>query len=268
MDRKHIVTIAAIIIIASGASTAYIMTEQGTDTTIVNDMNIVDVIQGSNNVSRLEDLEQGSSSVKVPAVDNYGTGVVTFVKVSALKGSGKTLVDIDQLIYWGDTQYSIQVSKFVAEYYTGYNLSKTDVMYSIETNANLIEGPSAGAALTIATISALYDQPVKDNVMITGTISPDGTIGSVGGVLEKAIAAKDVGATLFLVPFGQSEQNYFERTIACEPIGPIKYCTTQYIPISTNIGEDVGIEVIEVLSIEEALPYFIDLSDDKTQNTE
>jgi len=262
MDRKHIVTIAAIIIISSGASTAYIMTEQGTETTIVNDMNVVDVIQGTSDLNSMADLEQGSSSVKVPAVDNSGTGVVTFVKVSALKGSGKTLVDIDQLIYWADTQYSIQVSKFVAEYATGYNLSNTDVMYSIETNANLIEGPSAGAALTVATISALYDQPVKEDVMITGTISPDGTIGQVGGVLEKAIAAKDVGATLFLVPPGQSQENYYERVTVCEPIGPIRYCTTQYIPVSANIGDEVGIEVIEVAAIQEALPHFIDFSDD------
>ena len=64
-------------------------------------------------------------------------------------------------------------------------------------------GPSAGAALTIATIAALKHDSIRSDVVITGTINADGTIGQIGGVLEKAQAAKDIGAKLFLVPVGQ-----------------------------------------------------------------
>jgi len=37
-------------------------------------------------------------------------------------------------------------------------------------------------------------------VVGTGTIAPDGTIGAVGGAAEKALAAEQDGAQLFLVP--------------------------------------------------------------------
>ncbi len=41
---------------------------------------------------------------------------------------------------------------------------------------------------------------VNPKVMMTGMINPDGTIGPVGGILEKASAAASVGAKLFLIP--------------------------------------------------------------------
>ncbi len=194
--------------------------------------------------------------LKIPAVDSEGNGVVTKLKVEAKPGEGRTLVNIDQLLFWIDTQHSIRLAKKVAENVTGIDLSNIDLFYAIETNASVIEGPSAGAAITIATIALIENKTINESVMITGTINSDGSIGPVGEVAAKAKAAKDVGATLFLVPLGQAVQTYYEPKQVCQKFGFITYCTVEYKPRKVNVGEEVGIEVKEVSNIREALSYF------------
>lgn len=200
----------------------------------------------------------GSAAIKVPAVDEEGKGIVTWLTVDVVPGKGRTLTDINQLLFWVDTQYSIQTAKTVAENYTNKDLSKVDIIYAIETDADVVEGPSAGAALTVATVAALLNKTVDQNVMITGSIRPDGSIGAVGGIIEKAKAAKDVGATLFLVPEGQSGQVYYKQERKCEQIGPVTYCTTNYIPVETDVEKEVGIDIEEVSTINDALKYFLE----------
>jgi PDZ domain-containing protein len=43
-------------------------------------------------------------------------------------------------------------------------------------------------------------------VAVTGTISLDGSVGNVGGVAQKAAAARDQGVELFIVPEESLEQ--------------------------------------------------------------
>ena len=199
----------------------------------------------------------GESKIKVPAVDEEGRGVVTWLSVDVEPGEGRTLADINQLLFWVDTQHSIQIAKAVAANHTKINITNLDIVYAINTEATLVEGPSAGAALTMATVAALYNETLDPDVMITGTINLDGTIGPVGGVFEKATAAKEVGATTFLVPKGQSIQITYEQERSCERVGPFTYCRTNYVPERVDIEDRVGIEIIEVSSVAEALKYFL-----------
>jgi uncharacterized protein len=194
--------------------------------------------------------------INLVAVDQSGSGVTTPLIVEAKPGNGKALTNVDKLLFWVDTQYSIQLAKAVAENVTKINASNYDLIYSIETNATIIGGPSAGAALTIATIAALKNENVRNDVMITGTINEDGTIGEVGGVLEKAKAAKDVGAKLFLVPKGQGEQTFLKPEENCIKKAGFIFCETTYKPITVNIGKDANISVIEVENVTEAYKYF------------
>jgi uncharacterized protein len=197
-----------------------------------------------------------SVSLKVPAVDDDGKGVSTTLIVEMQPGSGGTLVDVNQLLFWTDTQSSIRTAKAVAEQYANVDISNIDLTYRIETNASAIGGPSAGAAIVIATISVLQGKSMDPHVMITGTINPDGTIGQVGGIEEKAKAAKDAGATMFLVPEGQSVDISSAPSQVCRMYGLIRYCKTDYATIENDIGKTVGISVAEVSNVQEALKYF------------
>ncbi len=200
---------------------------------------------------------QNVGIIKVPAIDNEGNGVSTELIVMAEQGSGRTLVDIDNLLFWVDTQNSIRMAKLVSEEVTGLDLNQYDLTFSIGANASLIGGESAGAALALASIIALKDLEVKDNVMITGTTNHDGSIGPVGGILNKANAAKEVGTTLFLVPLLQSREVVYESIEHCENFGLMEWCTTEKIPRKIDIAAEAELEVVEVGSISEALEYFI-----------
>lgn len=200
----------------------------------------------------------GATQTKMylPAVDNQGNGTMTLLVVEAMPGTGRTLTDIDNLIFWADTQHSIRIARNVAANISGVNVSNYDLIYSIYANASVIGGESAGAAITIATIAALLNKTLPENVSITGTINHDGTIGPVEGILPKAKAAKGLNTTTFLVPLLQSNEVIYEERQHCEKYGPAEVCTTEKVPRRVNITEEAGINIVEVETIQEAMKYF------------
>ncbi|MDT7858930.1 MAG: S16 family serine protease [Candidatus Aenigmarchaeota archaeon] len=209
----------------------------------------------ASNASNL--TEERFVKIYVPAVDNEGKGVATILKVGIKRGDGKILVDINNILFWIDTQQSIQTAKKVAQDITKVDLSKFDLVYSLENlNASVVGGPSAGAALTIATIAAIENKTLNPKVMITGTINPDGTIGAVGGIIPKAQAAKEVGATMLLVPVGQGTQINYVPEEKCEKIEFFTFCTIIYKKKVEDVGKSVGIKVVEVKDVIDALKYF------------
>ncbi len=203
------------------------------------------------------DSNVSHASVMVPAVTQDGKGVATILDVQVVNGYGRTLTNIDRLLFWTDTQNSIRTARSVAEEITGANLSEYDIIYTIKANATVIEGASAGAALTVATVAALENKEINTSVMMTGIINHDGTIGPVGEILAKARAAKSVGAELLIVPLTQSSQVTYESKKYCEQIGWSQICTIEQIPKKVDISEEAGIGVVEVRTVEEALEYFL-----------
>jgi Lon-like protease len=71
---------------------------------------------------------------------------------------------------------------------------------TVSINTANIGGPSAGLAMTLTLINKLSHGSLSGGrvVAVTGTMSPDGQVGAVGGVEEKAVAAHDSGATYFI----------------------------------------------------------------------
>ncbi|GAA1311419.1 PDZ domain-containing protein [Pseudonocardia xinjiangensis] len=65
-----------------------------------------------------------------------------------------------------------------------------------------IGGPSAGLMFALAVIDKLTPGNLADGRFVagTGTIAPDGQVGPIGGIPFKMRAARDAGATVFLVP--------------------------------------------------------------------
>lgn len=198
------------------------------------------------------------ATINLVAVDQDGNGASMPLTVEARPGSGRVLTNINEvLVWWVSTQQSIQTAKDVASNITKVNLSNIDLVYTLNTNATLIEGPSAGAAITAATIAALENKTLKSGIVVTGTINPDGSVGPVGGISEKAKAAKDVGATLFLVPKGQGVQSSYKTVKTCENLGSLTYCSTDYKVENVDISKSVGIDTKEVSNISDVLKYII-----------
>lgn len=65
-----------------------------------------------------------------------------------------------------------------------------------------IGGPSAGLSFTLGIIDDFSTTDITGGktIAVTGTINPDGTVGDVGGVAQKAVAVTRAGAVAFLVP--------------------------------------------------------------------
>jgi uncharacterized protein len=196
------------------------------------------------------------ASIAMPALDQDGNGVTTTLDVQIVPGSGKTLTNVDKLFFWTDTQNSIRTAKSVAERITNQDLNGYDFIYTINANATVIEGPSAGAALTIATIAAIEKKALNSSVMITGTINPDGSIGQVGGIVEKATAARLIGAEMFLVPPKQSTEVKYDPQEFCQKIGFSQICRLQQVPQTIDVASKAEIEVREVATVEDAMKYF------------
>lgn len=75
--------------------------------------------------------------------------------------------------------------------------------YDIHVNVvggGKIDGPSAGAAITMCVISALLDKPLRQDIALTGEISLRGKVKPVGGIFEKIYGARRKGIKLVLVP--------------------------------------------------------------------
>lgn len=202
-------------------------------------------------------VSKRSIRMVVPAVDSEGNGVTATLQATLVPGEGRALANVNQILFWVDTQHSIRTALRVAENITGISIKNYDMIYSIETNASIIEGPSAGAALTILTVAALENKTLNASVMITGTINHDGTIGPVSQIIEKAEVAKNNDVTLFLVPIGQGIQTTYKEEKHCERYGFVEFCTTELKPEKISVGEKVGIDIKEVSTIQEALKYFL-----------
>jgi uncharacterized protein len=148
----------------------------------------------------------------------------------------------------------------VAAQYTGANLSDKDVIFSITAKSTeelqAVDGPSAGMAMTILLVKEILDQPIDENVLLTGTIESDGSLGKVGGVAEKADAAGKFGAKTFVVPLGQAITHV--QTCKEDKQGLFIYrtCTLEQKSLSPIMEEQYGMKVVEADNLASVLKYF------------
>ena len=82
---------------------------------------------------------------------------------------------------------------------TGTDPSDHDLHVNVVGGAN-IDGPSAGLAFTLALASALGNEPLPQDVAVTGEVSLAGAVRGVGGVVEKLYAARQAGMRAIVIP--------------------------------------------------------------------
>src|SRR6195952_1204400 len=77
---------------------------------------------------------------------------------------------------------------------------KRDVHIHVPDGATPKDGPSAGAAMTTAFVSALTGIPIRGDVAMTGEITLRGEVTAIGGLKEKLLAALRGGIKTVLIP--------------------------------------------------------------------
>ena len=148
-----------------------------------------------------------------PIIKNYFAagvrgkeGVLIPLETKMTKGTGIVSVNIKNVDLQTGAQDSIRIASKVAQDYTSVDLSKRDITVTFVNEGGGIvslDGPSAGAAITLTIIAGVLNKTPDSKFLITGTIESDGSVGPVGSVKEKATAAAASGAKIFLVPVGQ-----------------------------------------------------------------
>lgn len=81
-------------------------------------------------------------------------------------------------------------------------IDRADVPFDVNISLEDVGGPSAGLMFALAIIDRLTpeDLVAGEKVAGTGEISEKGEVGAIGGISFKVVAAREAGATVFLVP--------------------------------------------------------------------
>jgi PDZ domain-containing protein len=111
-----------------------------------------------------------------------------------------------------------------------------------------IGGPSGGLAMTLAILDDLTpgDLTGGTRVAVTGTIDFDGNVGEIGGIEQKAVAARAAGAKVFIVP-------------QCSPQDAPPYlqlCQKDLARATKRVGS--GVKVVPVSTFDQALDVLHD----------
>lgn len=204
-----------------------------------------------------------STRIYVPAVSLTLRGFITAIDIEIRPGKGRIYISSQPFSGIG-LQSSEKVAVKVAEEYTGIPFKNYDVSVAIDTNASFVDGNSAGSALAIGIISAILNRTIPNDIMITGTIEEDGSIGRVGGIYWKAKAAAEAGARILLIPEGQARESssFFRVKDAWKRMLMDKRVVVR--DLRKYAKEKWNLTIIEVGRIEYALKFFwneVDLDD-------
>ncbi len=176
-------------------------------------------------------------------------GMVADLYLDLVPGTGRVFIDTFPFTRV-DTQISTRFGRSIACSYLQLDCSRLDFFYTIRSNSAIVGGPSAGSALAVLTAAALEDRPFDKKIAITGTINSGGLIGPVGGIQDKIKAAADYNLSKVLIPKG-------ERYVTNDVNG------TNVTVDLYEYGKNLGIEVLEVSTIDEAYYQFTGVSHKK-----
>jgi ATP-dependent Lon protease len=131
-------------------------------------------------------------------------GDVLFVEATLLPGGNQSIILTGQLGNVMQESARAAVSHIRAQAVTlGIDptfFEKHDLHIHVPAGAIPKDGPSAGVTMATAILSAIRNEPVREEVAMTGEITLSGLVLPVGGIREKALAARRYGIKTFVLP--------------------------------------------------------------------
>lgn len=136
-------------------------------------------------------------------------GVSYPIEIEVIPGDGDVFI-VTQPATAADTDISATEAARQAAAYVGVDLHQFDVLIKFASDVQQVGGASAGGQMALGITVAMWNQVYPDRPMLlnaqvagTGTIGADGSIGLIGGAIEKAEAAAEADMTTLVLPAGQ-----------------------------------------------------------------
>ncbi len=184
-----------------------------------------------------------SGQIKIFAVTEDEKGMAADLFLYSIPGDGEVAFITSNSLVGKDTQTTGNIALKIAQKKTGVAINQNNFIFDIKANASEVDGPSAGAAMTLLAYSLLSEKKIQSDIGITGTINSDGSVGMVGGVYAKAQAASEIGIKLLMIPKGEASQ-VIKETGKVVSINLLEY------------GPDnLGMKIVEVGTIDEVLKF-------------
>jgi ATP-dependent Lon protease len=130
-------------------------------------------------------------------------GEIMFVEVNLMPGKG-SLTLTGQLgdVMQESAQAALSYTRSQSEKHRIDNdlFDRLDIHIHVPEGAVPKDGPSAGVSIAVALVSAFTKRPIRHDASVTGEITLRGRVLPVGGIREKALAARRAGVKLFVMP--------------------------------------------------------------------
>ena len=121
---------------------------------------------------------------------------------------------------------------------------RVELPFDVDIDTTRIGGPSAGLAFTLSLIDELSPGSLTGGVEVaaTGTIAETGAVGAIGALRQKAVAVREAGAEVFLVPASQDPGELAEiRAALGESLQLIEVATIrEALEVLAALGGDLG----------------------------
>lgn len=129
----------------------------------------------------------------------------------------------------------------------------------VKVDANDIGGPSAGLMFTLEILNQLLEEDITKGYLIAGTgeMNEDGTVGRIGGIEKKVVAAHEDGMEIFFVP----DDEISERAKEANP-----HILSNYeAAVRTAEKIKTDMQIVPVKTIDDALEFLEELPEKNEQ---
>jgi len=149
----------------------------------------------------LSDIDQIGVATGVAWTEAGGDTLLIEVSILPGKGSVQLTGQLGDVMQ-ESAQTALSYVRTLAEPYgfDDLDFDKVDIHLHVPEGAVPKDGPSAGVTISVALLSALTDRPIRHDVAMTGEVTLRGHILPIGGVREKALAARRAGLTTMILP--------------------------------------------------------------------